>query len=296
MLNLTVVILTKNEEKNIRKCLASFRGIARRFVIVDSFSTDRTVDVARELGADVYQNPWVDYATQLNWGLAHTQIDTEWVMRMDADEELSEELALELSEKLPRLPEQITGVELKRRVYFLGRWIRHGGVYPTILLRIFRRGQCYCEQTIMDEHMVLTGGECTRMKYDLIDNNTKDLSWWIGKHNWYSDREIADYLEKKQQLESGKVIRPSFWGSQAERRRWVKYMLYYKTPLMRRAGWYYFLRYFLRGGFLDGKEGLIFHFLQGYWYRFLVDAKLYEHEKQGVALKASGDLKESQGE
>ena len=291
MLDLTVLILTKNEENNLEKCISSFRGIAKRFVIVDSFSTDGTVELAKRLGADVYQNPWIDYATQFNWGLDHTGIDTEWIMRMDADEELTPELAEEIGEKLPALPAQITGIEVKRRVYFMGRWIRHGGVYPTILLRIFRSGKCRCEQTIMDEHMILTEGSSDLFQYDLIDNNTKDLSWWIGKHNWYSDREVVDYLEKRMQLEEGKSIRPRFWGSQAERRRWIKYMVYYRTPLMRRASWYFFLRYFLKGGFLDGKEGLIFHFLQGYWYRFLVDAKLYEHQKLGVPLKISGDLK-----
>ena len=291
MADLTVVILTKNEENNLEKCIRSFQGVAKRFVIVDSFSTDGTVGLAKRLGADVYQNPWVDYATQLNWGLTHTGIDTAWTMRMDADEELTPELAEEIRTGLDALPAQITGVEIKRRVYFLGRWIRHGGIYPTILLRIFRTGKAVCEQTIMDEHMILQEGDCTRFQYDLIDNNTKDLQWWTGKHNWYSDREVADYLEKQKQMETGEVVKPSLRGNQAEKKRWVKYMVYYKTPLMRRAHWYFLYRYFIKLGFLDGKEGLIFHFLQGYWYRFLVDAKIYEAQKNGTYKDTFGDLK-----
>ncbi|MDY3818523.1 MAG: glycosyltransferase family 2 protein [Lachnospiraceae bacterium] len=280
MLDLTVLILTKNEEKNIEKCIRSFQGIARRFVIVDSFSTDRTVEIARSLGADVYQNPWVDYATQLNWGLDHTDIDTTWTMRMDADEELLPELVREMEQVLPTLEEDVKGIELRRRVIFMGRWIRHGGVYPTIMLRIFRTGFCRCEQTIMDEHMYLTEGRTVRLKHDFIDKNTKSLEWWIGKHNWYSDREVADYLDKQRQLESEDAIRPKLFGNQAERKRWLKYLLYYRTPLMRRAHWYFIYRYLIRLGFLDGKEGLAFHFLQGYWYRFLVDAKIMEQQKK----------------
>jgi len=291
MADLTVVILTKNEENNLEKCIRSFQGVAKRFVIVDSFSTDNTVDLAKNLGADVYQNPWVDYATQLNWGLTHTGIDTAWTMRMDADEELTPELAEEIRTKLDTLPEKITGVEIKRRVYFLGRWIRHGGIYPTILLRIFRTGKAVCEQTIMDEHMILQAGDRLCFDYDLIDNNTKDLQWWTGKHNWYSDREVADYLEKQKQMETGEVVKPSLRGNQAEKKRWVKYMVYYKTPLMRRAHWYFLYRYFIKLGFLDGKEGLIFHFLQGYWYRFLVDSKIYEAQKNGTYKDTFGDLK-----
>ncbi len=288
MIDLTVLILTKDEEKNLRKCIESFRGLAKRFVVVDSYSTDRTVELARELGADVYQNPWVNYATQFNWGLEHTGIGTAWTMRFDADEELTPELAQALVEHLPGLPESVTGVELRRRICFLGRWIRHGGIYPTWVLRVFRTGHAYCEQTIMDEHILLQSGESTRLAFDFIDNNNKDISWWISKHNWYSDRELIDFVTKEKQEN---VVRPRLLGSQAERKRWIKYMVYYKTPLMRRAHWYFIYRYFFRLGFLDGKPGLIYHFLQGYWYRFLVDAKLYEYRNTDVGLKETMDLK-----
>lgn len=291
MADLTVIILTKNEEKNLRKCIESFRGIAKRFVIVDSYSTDGTRALAEELGADFYENPWVNYATQLNWGIENTNITTKWAMRFDADEELTPELAKELEAKLDRLPEDVAGIELKRRICFLGRWIRHGGIYPTWVLRVFRTGKCYCEQTNMDEHLILKEGRSVSFDHDFIDNNTKDLAWWISKHNWYSDREVADYVWKQQQMEEGEVIKPRFFGSQAERKRWIKYMVYYKTPLMRRAHWYFIYRYFIKLGFLDGKPGLIYHFLQGYWYRFLVDAKMYEHETAHTELTYSGDLK-----
>ncbi|MCI8402374.1 MAG: glycosyltransferase family 2 protein [Lachnospiraceae bacterium] len=291
MADLTVLILTKNEEKNLRKCVESFRGLARRFVVVDSYSTDQTVSLAKELGADVYENPWVNYATQFNWGLANTDITTKWTMRFDADEELTPELAKELEERLSGVEEDVVGVECKRRIHFLHRWIRHGGIYPTWVLRIFRTGKAYCEKTVMDEHIMVDEGKVIRFDNDFIDNNTKDIAWWIDKHNWYSDREVVDYISKKSQLDEGSVLKPDFWGNQAERKRWIKYMVYYKTPFMRRAHWYFLYRYFIKLGFLDGKEGLIYHFLQGYWYRFLVDAKLYEYQNTDVGLKDSGALK-----
>ena len=255
---------------------------------MDSFSTDQTAEVARRLGADLYAHPFTDHATQVNWALENTEINTQWVMRMDADEELTEELAAEIEQKLPRLSEGVAGVQLRRRMYFMNRWIRHGGIYPTLVLRLFRTGKAICEQRLMDEHMVLTEGKETAFTRDFIDNNTKDLAWWIQKHNWYSDREMAEYMGKQKEAVA---VKPNFWGSQAERKRWLKYMVYYKTPLMRRAHWYFLYRYILRGGFLDGPEGLAFHFLQGYWYRFLVDAKILEAKKRGSVEIELRDLK-----
>ncbi len=291
MADLTVVILTKDEEKNLEKCIKSFHGVASRFVIVDSHSSDGTVKLAEGLGADVYVHDWVNYSEQLNWALENTQISTTWTMRMDADEELTPELVEELAEKLERTDPEVTGIELKRRIYFLGKWIRHGGIYPTWVLRIFRTGYAACEQTVMDEHMFVREGRVIRFSCDFMDHNTKDIAWWTSKHNWYSDREIVDYLEKEKQLEGDEVVRPRLFGSQAERKRWFKSKVYYHTPLMRRAHWYFIYRYFIRLGFLDGKPGLIYHFLQGYWYRFLVDAKLYEYQQGLAPLKESGDLK-----
>ncbi len=288
MLDLTVIVMTKNEEKNLGKCLRSLRGIAKRIVVVDSGSTDQTAALARKLGAEVFEHPFTNHAAQLNWGLENTGIDTKWVLRMDADEELTAELVQEIVAKLPALPEKISGIWLRRRVYFMGRWIRHGGVYPTLELRLFRFGKAVCEQRLMDEHMVLTEGEETTFARDFIDNNNKELSWWIQKHNWYSDREMADHLgRQKEEWE----VKPRLFGGQAERRRWLKNMVYYRTPLMRRAHWYFLYRYILRGGFLDGKEGLMFHFLQGYWYRFLVDAKIFEAQKRGSCPEVFEDLK-----
>lgn len=296
MLDLTVVILTKNEENNLKKCIESFKGIVKRFVIVDSYSTDGTKKLCEELGKtnniSFYENKFIDYATQLNWGIKNTNIYTKWTMRMDADEELTPELVKELKEKLHNISNDVNGIILKRRVYFMGRWIKHGGKYPELLLRIFRTGFGECEQKLMDEHMILKSGDTVKFNSDIIDNNNKNLEWWTHKHNWYSNREVLDYQQKVLvKDESQSEIEADINKGQAERKRFIKNNGYYKLPLFFRAHLYFIYRYYIRLGFLDGKEGRIYHFLQAYWYRFLVDAKIYECEKFDIKMKGQGDLK-----
>lgn len=296
MVDLTVLILTKNEEKNLKKCVESFKGIASRFVIVDSFSDDKTkelsMELSKEVNLDFYEHKFENYAKQLNWGLENTDITTKWTMRIDADEELTEELAYEMDEKLNNIEEGINGIIVKRRTYFLGKWIKHGGVYPMKVLRIFRTGKAFCEAKIMDEHMILKEGTSVEFKNDIKDFNTKDIDWWTHKHNWYSNREVLDYEENVLYKNKAKgVMEESFSGNQAQRKRFIKNKGYYNLPLFFRAKLYYFYRYYLRLGFLDGKEGKIYHFLQGYWYRFLVDSKIYETTKFNKKIECQGDLK-----
>lgn len=295
MNNLTVVILTKNEEKNIRKCIESFEGIAKRFVIVDSYSEDNTKKICNKLKEkvtiDYYERDFLNHADQLNWALANTNINTEWTMRIDADEELTKNLSKEIFEELGKLSKDINGIVLKRRVYFLGKWIKYGGIYPNKLLRIFRTNTAYCEQKEMDEHMVLKSGKTVEFKSDLIDYNDKDLNWWIIKHNWYSNKEALEYLNLKSEFKNNSSVKPSLFGNQAQRRRWMKNKFYYELPLFLRPTFYFVYRYFFRLGFLDGKEGLMFHFLQGYWYRFLVDSKIHEITKLNKKIEIQGELK-----
>lgn len=303
MIDLTVIILTKNEERNIEKCIKSFCGVAKRFVVVDSGSTDNTKDICDKINhelnivgskLDFYYNKWSTYATQFNWGLENTDIDTNWVMRMDADEELLPELVKEMEKKIPSIEkdEDINGIVLRRRVYFMGKWIKHGGRYPEKLLRIFRRGTGLCEERLMDEHLILNSGKIVEFSSDFKDNNQKNLEWWTNKHNWYSNREVLDYqlsfLDKEKV--DNRIEKQSCSSTQAKMKRKVKNKGYYRLPKFFRAHIYFIYRYYIKLGFLDGPEGRIFHFLQAYWYRFLVDAKLYECEKKGIKMKEQGEL------
>lgn len=287
MTDLTVIILTKNEEKNIEKCIRSLKDLPRRVVLIDSGSTDSTADLARSLGAEVVEHPFESHAAQFNWALENIRLDTEWVMRLDADEELLPELVTELEQRLPALDQRVTGMILRRRVYFLGRWLRHGGKYPELLLRIFRRGHGRSEMRQMDEHLVVLDGETVTSKCDFLDNNQKSLEWWIAKHNWYSNKEVLDCLVSSDE----DAVDGGSSSGQARAKRVIKKHGYYKLPRFFRAHLYFIYRYYFRLGFLDGKEGKIYTFLQAYWYRFLVDAKLYECEKLGIAPEEQKDLK-----
>lgn len=276
MTDLTVIILTKNEKDNLPKAINSVKKIAKEIIIVDSGSTDETLEIAEKLGCRTYYHQWETYSKQYNWAFDNLKINTEWIMRLDADEEITEELSNEIDEKLPKIEKGINGIILRRRLYFLGRWIKHGGIYPQLILRIFRKGKGRLEDKIMDEHIVLSEGSTICFKNDFIDNNIKDLSWWISKYNWYSDREVYEVLNLEKLKNEGKLIQPKLFGKYYERKRWLKEKIYLKFSPSVRAYLYYLYRFYFKLGFLDGREGKIYHFLQAYWYRFLIDAKLYE--------------------
>ena len=271
---LSVIILTYNEAAHLPTCLESLQSLNAEIFIIDSGSSDNTVEIAKQFGCQVFTNPWENYAKQLNWGLENIPISASWIMRLDADERLTPELAEELRRVLPKTSEKITGYQVKRQVFFMGRWIRHGGYYPTWLLRVWRNGLGTCEQRWMDEHIILSEGKVADLKYDIIDENQKGLTFWTDKHNRYADREVKDLLGVL--VEEDDDLINSNQSSQAGKRRWVKKNFYARSPLFLRAFLYFLMRYFVGLGFLDGIQGLIFHFLQGFWYRFLVDAKIYE--------------------
>jgi glycosyltransferase involved in cell wall biosynthesis len=270
---LSLIILTKDEASNLPTCLASLRSLNPEIFIVDSGSSDQTIEIAKQAGCQVFYHPFENHARQLNWALQNLPITTPWLMRLDADERLTPELADELKRVLPNTPDEVTGYQVKRRVFFMGRWIRHGGYYPTWLLRVWRTGLGTCEQRWMDEHIVLSKGKIANLTHDIIDENQKGLSFWTEKHNRYADREVKDLLgttvDEDDLLKGGQI-------SQASQRRWVKKNLYGQSPMFMRALLYFLMRYTIGLGFLDGVEGLIFHVLQGFWYRFLIDAKIYE--------------------
>lgn len=278
MADLTVLILTQNEEKNIVRCIRSVKRIAKRILVVDSGSTDRTIELARKNGAEVVlHSPFVNYATQFNWGLDHTNIDTKWILRLDADEQVTCELAQEIENALEEHDQDdVNGFEVKCRIIFMGRWIRHGGTYPLIIPRLFRRGFGRVEMRKMDEHTLIQG-KVLRFQNDLVHYDFKGLHEWIDKHNKYSVRECQDYFERKEAHEE--QIKGNLTGNQRQRKRFLKNGVYYNLPLFLRAHLYFIYRYYIRLGFLDGKEGKIFCFLQAYWYRFLVDAKIFEAKK-----------------
>ncbi|HYP57462.1 MAG TPA: glycosyltransferase family 2 protein, partial [Beijerinckia sp.] len=259
--------------------------IAGQVFVIDSASTDRTVAIASEKGAIVLQHPFVNYAKQFQWALDNAPITANWVMRLDADEVIEPDLALEIKEKLHLLPSSVIGINLNRKHIFLGRWIKHGGRYPLLLLRIWRRGTARIEDRWMDEHMIISGGQTVTFNGGFADCNLNDLTFFTQKHNKYASREAVDVINQRRDL----FPRPdvlSLEGSswQASIKRLIKEQIYNHVPFQFSATGYFLLRYFIQLGFLDGREGLIYHFLQGLWYRFLVGAKILEYERAIAGL------------
>lgn len=271
MTALTVVILTKNEQLHISRAIASVRAIAARIIVVDSGSTDDTIALARAAGAEVFENPWINYATQFNWALRRIASDAGWVLRLDADEIVTPELSAQIAAGLP----DVAGIYVGRHMHFMGQPVRWGGLFPIRVLRLFRADAGHCEDRWMDEHIIVDG-PTSALSGAIIDDNRNNLDWWIAKHNSYASREVVDILNQTHRFLPRETIGGLRDGQQAAVKRWIKENIYARLPTGARAGLYFFYRYVLRLGFLDGAQGRAFHVLQGFWYRYLVDAKLAE--------------------
>ena len=271
--SITAIVLTKDEELHIERCIRNLMQVCERVYVIDCFSTDRTVDIAKDCGATVLQHKYVNQAQQFQWAMDNCPVETEWIMRLDADEFLSDGLIQEIKEKLPNLPEGINGVYLKLRLKFLGKEIRYGHLKPVTVLRLWKKDSAYMEQRWMDERIVLREGQALTFKHCFIDDNLNGLMAWTQKHNIYSNREVVTELDKQYHFwETGEDASLTDRNSRKS--------LYYRLPLFIRALAYFTVRYIFFLGFLDGVRGLVWLTLQAYWYRFLVDSKLYEMEKR----------------
>jgi len=278
--NIAVVILAYNEAIHLPRALDHIRGFAREIFVVDSFSTDNTVELAKAGAAQVLQHPFQNYARQFEWALENAPISSDWVMRLDADEIIEADLAAEIVAVLPTLPPDVTGVNLHRKTIFQGKFIRWGGRYPLTLLRIWRRGKARIEDRWMDEHMYLTDGCTVTFRGGFSDHNLYDLTFFTAKHNSYASREALDVLNQRLHLfEPQLALSGQATAKQAKVKRFLKESVYNRLPFEISATLFFLYRYVVQLGFLDGRPGLIYHVLQGFWYRFLVGAKLRELEE-----------------
>jgi len=286
--SLAVVILAFNEEQHIKRAIDSIKWIATEIFVIDSFSTDRTVEIAKESGAIVLQNRWVNYSAQFQWALNNAVISSEWIMRLDADEVVEEELSKEIDDKLMYLNSDAVAVMVRCKQIFWGRWIKHGGVYPLTLLRIWRRGVGRIEQRWMDEHIVLSHGTSVKFSGHLRNENLGDLSFFTKKHNDYATREAVDCIFTQLKLANNSV--DEMKNIQAKWKRLIKTHVYNRMPAYLGPVLYYMYRYIFRCGFLDGVEGFVYHTLQGFWYRLLVGARVIELRKAIDAAKGSAKI------
>lgn len=274
--DISVIILTFNEVLHIRRCLENITPWIEAVFIIDSYSTDETLEIASQYdNVYILQNKWENnHAKQFNWALVHAPIKTKWVLRLDADEYLLPELIIEINSKLDHLENEVTGIVFKRRHYFMNKWMKKG-IYPVKLLRLFQFKKAICEQRLMDEHIQLIEGKCVEFENDFVDHNLNNLSWFCHKHVDYAIREAVELLDIEYGLSNSNGTCGIRISSQAFKKRKMKFK-YVKQPLFWRAFYYFCYRYFFRGACLDGKVGFIWTFIQGWWYRTLVDAKIYE--------------------
>ena len=282
MLDLTTIILTYNEELHIRRCLENVCTFSKKVYVIDSPSTDRTVEICREfpnVEVVVHKYPG-NQAAQFNWALDNCKIDTAWIMRVDADEYCEPELIAEMSEKLPSLPNDVSAVVVPIGREFMGRRLRHGIVNGISLTRLLRPGKVRYEANLMDEYMKVLDGGTVKFNHAIVDASRIPISTFIDKHNDYSSREAAMLLDAEYQLRdlTGEMSKNGEMAKEVTSKRMQK-VRYAKMPLFWRSLGYFFYRYFAKLGFLDGKEGFCWDFFQGLWYRTLVDAKVYQARK-----------------
>lgn len=275
MVKITAIVLTKNEERNLRECLESIKNHVDQILIVDSFSSDSTLQIAQEYTDCISQNHFNNYANQFNYALSLPEIRNDWILRIDADERWTDKGFLELQEIISN--EKIRGVYVTMLIYFMGKPLRFGGMAGNLFLRVFNRKYGKIENRWMDEHIIIDG---PTMKSDIsvFEKNydrQQNIGLWITKHNNYSLREAVDFLLKFQADSKIDTI-ANLFGSSVERKRWLKERIYNHTPRLFRVLLYFLYRYVLLLGFLDGKSGFLYHLLHGFWYRLVVDIKINE--------------------
>ena len=270
---LIVVILTYNEEIHIERAIKNVLHWADKIIVLDSYSRDNTVEIAKQLDTEVIFRQFDNYKNQRQYAIDYCKNLTEWMLFLDADEYLLNELKNEITAAIKN--KNIAGYYLPRRFIFMGKWIKHGGYYPCYLLRLFKP-EIAKINGIINEHVSIDG-RTEKLKYDFVDHNLKNIECWIDKHNKYTNFEAQNLWMLKNNNTHSKKFKLSV---QAERKQWIKQKIWNRLPLLSRSFIYFIYRYFFFLGFLDGKEGFIYHLLQGGWNYFLVDVKYIEMKKK----------------
>jgi len=279
MSDVSILILTYNEEIHLNRCLENVKLLTDKIFIVDSYSSDGTKKIAEDHGVFFYQNKWENsHAKQLNWALEHLPINTPWILRVDADEYLTAELIQEIKTKLPAIDNEVSGITLPLRRMFMGRHIKRGGTGRVKLLRLFRKDKVVSEQRWMDEHMQVLSGEILDFNHEFADDNLNNIIWWNAKHNGYAIREAIELLDLEFDFLEKSINNNYRLNDEAKAKRDRK-ISYANKPLFIRAFAYFIYRYIFKLGFTEGKEGFLWHFLQGWWYRTVVDTIIFQVKK-----------------
>ncbi len=277
--DVAIIILTHNEEANVAHAIRSVTGWARQIIVLDSFSTDRTTEIARALGAEVYQHAFTNYSAQRQYALEAVLVVAPWVFFLDADEWIPPALRDEILATVARNPEE-NGFYVRYRLMWNGTWIRRG-YYGAWILRLLRHGYARCDSRTVGEH-IMVDGKAGYLRNDFIHEDRKGLSAWISKHNAYSSGEAMEMLRRGS--ESQGYLRATPFGAEPQRKRWLRDQVWSRLPTMVRPFLYFIYRYVFRGGFLDGRQAFAFHFMQALWHQLLIDLKYVELRRAGTAV------------
>ena len=271
----SVIILTYNDEIMIGRCLESVRDLSDDIVVIDSFSTDKTQSICKEFGVRFIQHDFVNQGIQINWALDHVPFKYEWILQLDSDEILPPAIKGEIKEKI-QSGSNFVGYYMNRRMYWMNKWLKYGRMYPHYILRLFRKGFVRWEEC--EEHHAIASDKCGYMDNDFLEDNRKNtLEEFTLKHLRTAESEVKEHLCG---VESGAKLEPKLFGRKANRTRWLKLHIYSKVPLSVRALSYFIYRFFICLGFMDGREGRIFHTLQAFWYRYYIDARIFEKQSE----------------
>jgi glycosyltransferase involved in cell wall biosynthesis len=271
----SVIILTYNEAENIERSIRNTISWAHEVIVLDSYSTDNTVEIAISLGAKVVHRKFDNYSAQRNYAIKEIHLETDWILFLDADEFLSGDLKKEINSELAN--PTADGYYLKRRFYFDGRWVRWGGYYPTWILRLFKKDKGLFQREI-NEHLVLDG-RASKLKNYFADDNQKSLHFWWKKHVDYAQKEAFALFNT-----NSSSIKLDLWGSQSERKSWIRYRIWNRLPVYIRPFLYFMYRYFFRLGFLDGFS---FHFYHGFVYFVMIDSFYMEFKKNKIRQRCA---------
>jgi exosortase/archaeosortase family protein len=271
------IIITYNEEIHLPRLLASIKNMEAPVFILDSGSTDNTIAIAKNYGATILQHAFENHPKQWDFALKNFEIKTPWVICLDADQTVTPELNERLRNFKDEDYKNSDGIYFNRKNFFKGRWIKYGGYSPFYLLKMIRFGVGYSDLNENMDHRFIVPGKTEIWKNGyILEENLKEnnISFWIDKHNRYSDLVAQEEVERMMQMRS-QTIKPHFWGSPDERTAWLK-QLWWKLPRYVRPMLYFIYRMFFQLGILDGRTGVIFHFLQAFWFRLVVDIKIDE--------------------
>lgn len=275
------IVLTFNEEQHLPRLLNSIAQLNAPLFILDSGSTDQTLKIANDFGATVKYNAFENHPKQWDFALKNFDIQSPWIIGLDADQIVTQELFEQLAHFNNEQYKDVNGIYFNRKNFFKGKWIRFGGYYPKYLLKMFRTGVGFSDTNEnMDHRFVVPGKTITWKKGHILEENLKEneISFWISKHNRYSDLVAEEEVERMQALRS-QTIQPKLFGDPYQRMAFLK-KIWWQLPRFLRPFIYFGYRMTFQLGILDGKTGILFHFLQGFWFRIIVDVKIEEKLKK----------------